>query len=74
MLEVLKMYAVTIGWAVAGSVGMGLGVIIALKMFALSTRNVDEWELVKSGNIPIAVILAAFIVSLGIVIAAAVRA
>jgi hypothetical protein len=30
---------------------MGLGVIITLKLFDLSTRNVDEWELIKRGNI-----------------------
>jgi uncharacterized membrane protein YjfL (UPF0719 family) len=52
---------------------MGLGIIIALKMFDLSTRDVDEWELIKQGNIPIAIILASVIISLGIVIAAAVR-
>jgi uncharacterized membrane protein YjfL (UPF0719 family) len=52
---------------------MGIGIIIALKLFALSTRKVDEWELIKQGNIPMAIVLAAFIISLGIVIASAVH-
>jgi uncharacterized membrane protein YjfL (UPF0719 family) len=52
---------------------MGLGIIIALKLFTLSTRKVDEWELIKQGNIAMAIILAAVIIALGIVIAAAVR-
>jgi len=30
---------------------MGLGIIIGVKMFELSTRKVDEWELIKQGNI-----------------------
>jgi uncharacterized membrane protein YjfL (UPF0719 family) len=71
--EIFQAYLITFGWAVVGSIGMGLGIIIALKMFDLSTRNIDEWELVKQGNIPIAIILAAVILALGIVIASAVR-
>ena len=40
-------------------------------MFTLSTRGLDEWELVKQGNLSIAIILAAVIISLGIVVAGA---
>ena len=73
MPEILQAYLITFGWAITGSIGMGLGIIIALKMFDFSTRDVDEWDLIKKGNIPVAIILAAVIISLGIVIAAAVR-
>jgi len=66
-------YLITLGWAMVGSLGMGLGIIIALRMFTLSTRDVDEWKLVREGNIPIAIILAAVIIALGIVVASAVR-
>jgi uncharacterized membrane protein YjfL (UPF0719 family) len=52
---------------------MGLGIIIALKMFDLSTRNVDEWDLIKQGNIPMAIILDSAIIALGIVVAAAIH-
>lgn len=71
--EVLRAYVVTFGWAIIGSIAMGLGIIIALKMFALSTRKVDEWELIRQGNLPMAIILASVIISLGIVIASAVH-
>ncbi|HEY1601797.1 MAG TPA: DUF350 domain-containing protein [Pirellulales bacterium] len=73
MDEIFKAYAITFGWAIVGSVGMGFGIIIALKMFTLSTRKVDEWELIKQGNVPMGIILAAIIIALGIVIAAAVH-
>jgi uncharacterized membrane protein YjfL (UPF0719 family) len=73
MLDIGTAYLITFGWAIVGSVAMGLWIIIALKLFALSTRKVDEWELIKQGNIAMAIILAAVIVSLGIVISAAVR-
>lgn len=71
--EVLRAYAVTFGWAIVGSLSMGIGIIIALKLFTLSTRKVDEWELIREGNLSMAIILAAIIVSLGIVIASAVH-
>lgn len=71
--QVLLDYAITFGWAIVGSVSMGLGIILALKMFDWSTPDVDEWELVKQGNIPIAIILASVVISLGIVISAAIN-
>ena len=72
-MEVLRAYAITFGWALVGSVSMGVGIIIALKMFDLSTRDVDEWSLIKQGNIAMAIIIAAVILSLGIVVSSAIR-
>ncbi len=66
-------YLITFGWAIVGSVSMAIGIIIALKMFDLSTPRVDEWELVKQGNIPIAIIFASLILAVGYVIAACVH-
>jgi uncharacterized membrane protein YjfL (UPF0719 family) len=71
--QILWAYLVTFGWAIVGSISMGLGIIIAVKMFEMSTRRVDEWELIKQNNIAMAIIMAAVIVSVGIVIAAAVQ-
>jgi uncharacterized membrane protein YjfL (UPF0719 family) len=73
MPEILIAYLITFGWAVVGSVAMGVGIIVTLKLFDLSTRNVDEWALVKEGNIPIAIILSSVILSLGIVVSAAIH-
>ena len=63
-----KLFLVTIGWAITGGVGMGLGLIIALKIFTLMTHKVDEWELIKQGNIPIAIIMGAVVVGTSLVI------
>ena len=71
--EILTAYAITFGWAIIGSISMGLGIIIAVKMFEMSTHRVDEWELIKQNNIAMAIILASVIVSVGIVIAAAIQ-
>jgi uncharacterized membrane protein YjfL (UPF0719 family) len=73
MSEIMTAYLITAGWALVGSISVGLGIIIALKMFTVSTRNVDEWELIKEGNIPMAIILASVVLSLGLVISAAIQ-
>jgi hypothetical protein len=73
MPDLLSAYLITFGWAIVGSVSMGIGIIIAIKLFDLATREVDEWALVKAGNIPISIILAAIILSLGIVVSAAIH-
>ena len=64
----LKAYAATIGWAVAGGIAMGLGLIIALKTFTFLTRDVNEWELVKQGNLGMSIILASVILGTSLVI------
>ena len=73
MLNILTAYAITFGWAIVGSTAMGIGIIITLRLFTYSTRAVDEWELIKQNNTAMAIILAAVIISLGIVVASAVR-
>lgn len=73
MAQILNAYAITFGWAIVGSFSMGLGIIIALKMFDLSTSKVDEWELIKQGNVPMAIILASVIIALGMVISSAIH-
>jgi uncharacterized membrane protein YjfL (UPF0719 family) len=71
--EIFTAYLITFGWAIVGSVSMGIGIIITLKLFDLSTRNVDERELIKQGNIPMAMILASVIIALGVVVSAAIH-
>jgi uncharacterized membrane protein YjfL (UPF0719 family) len=73
MLEITTAYLITFGWAIVGSIAMGIGIIIAVKLFAISTRKVDEWELIKQNNIAMAIILASVIISVGIVISSAIR-
>jgi uncharacterized membrane protein YjfL (UPF0719 family) len=72
-MAIFTAYAITFGWALVGSIGMGLGLIIALKMFTLSTPKVDEWELIKQGNIAMAIVLAAVIIAVGVVVAGAIH-
>jgi uncharacterized membrane protein YjfL (UPF0719 family) len=73
MPEIFTAYLITFGWAIVGSISMGIGIIIALRLFDFSTRKVDEWELIKQGNIAMAIILASVIIALGIVVSAAIH-
>jgi uncharacterized membrane protein YjfL (UPF0719 family) len=73
MPEIMNAYLITFGWALVGSISMGVGIIITLKLFDVSTRGVDEWQLIKDGNVPMAIVLAAVIISLGIVVSAAIH-
>ena len=68
MREILIAYLITFGWAIVGALSMAVGIVIALKLFDLSTPKVDEWQLVKDGNIPIAIIFASLILSVGYVV------
>jgi hypothetical protein len=43
-MDIFTAYLITFGWAIVGSVGMGVGIVIALKLFDLSTPRLDEWE------------------------------
>lgn len=71
-LHILKAYGITMGWAMVGAVSMGLGIIIALKLFTISTKNVDEWELIKNNNTAMAIIMAAIVVGCSAVVAVAI--
>jgi uncharacterized membrane protein YjfL (UPF0719 family) len=73
MDQIFTAYLVTFGWAIVGSISMGIGLIIAVKLFEFSTHRVDEWELIKQNNIAMAIILAAVIISVGMVISSAVQ-
>lgn len=73
MLEILTNFLLTFSWAVVGSISMGVGIIITLRLFDLSTSKVDEWALIKENNTAMAIVLAAVVISLGIVVSAAIR-
>ena len=72
-MEILFAYVVTFGWAIVGSVSMGLGLVVSLFVFTHLTPGIDEWKLVREGSIPMAIILAAVIIACGVVVASAIR-
>ena len=65
----LLQYLGTFGWALVGAVSMGVGLAVALKIFTVLTPGIDEIEELKKGNVGVAIVLAAVIVSMGVVVA-----
>jgi len=67
-MMLLGLWGKAIGWALAGGIGMGLGLVVSLKIFTLLTREVDEWGEVKKNNIGMSIILSAVILGTSLVI------
>ena len=74
LTHLLTAFAITFGWAIVGSISMAIGLFVALKIFTLATRGVDEWKLIREGNIAMAIILAAVILAVGYVVATITKA
>jgi uncharacterized membrane protein YjfL (UPF0719 family) len=72
MTDILFQYLITFGWALTGSVSMAIGIAIALKIFDVSTPKIDEWKCIEQGNIAMAIVIAAIIISVGLVISSAI--
>ena len=66
---VMLQYLVTVGWAIAGAISMGIGLGVALKVFTALTPKLDEMEELRKGNLAVAIVLAAVIVAMGAVVA-----
>lgn len=56
-------YLITLGWAVVGSIAMGISLIIVLNIYNLSTKSINEWEELEKNNISIAIIKASLILA-----------
>lgn len=66
MPDILIEYLVTLGWGITGAVTMAIALPILLKTFAWFTP-IDEWEELKKGNLGVAIVLAALILSFAVV-------
>ncbi|MCZ6553232.1 MAG: DUF350 domain-containing protein [SAR324 cluster bacterium] len=72
-MEILTAYLITFGWALVGSVSMGIGLVLSLTIFNWLNRGVDEWQLIKEGSIAMAIVMASVVLAAGIVVGAAIR-
>ena len=61
-------YFRAIGWALSASIGFSLGVAIAVFIFNKLSRDIDEWQEIKNGNIGVALIEVALIVMIGLIV------
>ena len=61
-------YLRAVGWALTASIGFSLGVAIAVLIFNKLSRDIDEWQEIKNGNIGVALIEVALIIMIGIIV------
>lgn len=73
MMQILLDYLVTFGWAIVGSVSMGVSLLLCLRLFAWGTHEIDEWAEIKKGNIAVAIIIASVVLSCAWVVSAVIR-
>ncbi|UCD38744.1 MAG: hypothetical protein JSW54_04495 [Fidelibacterota bacterium] len=66
--ETMILYLRTIGWALAVSIGFSLGTAIAVWIFSIISKDIDEWAEVKNKNYGVAAIFVALIVMIGVLV------
>lgn len=64
---IFREYLFTFGWAIVGAISMAVALAVMLKVFNWLTP-IKEWDLVKEGNVAVAIILSSAIISTAIVI------
>ncbi len=70
---VLLNIAIGMLWAVAGGISLAIVAPIALKIFDWMTKDIDEVEELKKGNMAVGLILFGVILGISLVVAAAIH-
>ncbi len=70
---ILLNVAIGMLWAVAGGVSLAIVAPIAIKIFDWMTKDIDEVEELKKGNMAVGLILFGVILGLSIIVAAAIH-
>lgn len=55
-------------WAMVASVSFAFSMGLAIKVFDLLSKDINEWEEIKKGNLGVALIFVAMILSVGLVL------
>jgi len=58
----------SLAWAVVASVSFAFAIGLAIKVFDWLSGGIDEWEEIKKGNIGVALIFVALILSVGLIL------
>jgi uncharacterized membrane protein YjfL (UPF0719 family) len=55
-------------WAMVAAVSFAFSMGLAIKVFDALSRDINEWEEIKKGNLGVALIFVAMILSVGLVL------
>lgn len=72
MAQLLQNFGFLFGYGISAALTMAAGLVILIKIWDHFTP-IDEWEELKKGNIAVAIVTAAVIISLALVVAAAIQ-
>jgi uncharacterized membrane protein YjfL (UPF0719 family) len=64
----LWQFARSFGWAMVAAISFAFAMGLAIKVFDMLSRDIDEWEEIKKGNWGVAMIFTAMILSVGLVL------
>lgn len=66
--QMLMSYLKGFLWSLVASISFAVGISIALLVFDLFSREINEWEEIKKGNIGVALIFISLILVIGLLI------
>jgi len=58
----------SLAWAIVAAVSFAFSMGLAIKVFDWLSKDINEWEEIKKGNIGVALIFVAMILSIGLVL------
>lgn len=58
----------SMAWALVAAVSFAFAMALAIKVFDVLSKDIDEWEEIKKGNLGVALIFVAMILSVGLVL------
>ena len=58
----------SMGWAIVAAVSFAFSMALAIKVFDALSKDINEWEEIKKGNLGVALIFVAMILSVGLVL------
>jgi uncharacterized membrane protein YjfL (UPF0719 family) len=67
-LMTLSQMARSLAWALVAAVSFALAMGLAIKVFDWLSKDINEWEEIRKGNIGVALIFVAMILSVGLVL------
>ena len=73
MPEIFKDYIITFGWAIVGSVSMGISLIITLRILTFFTLRLDEEKELANNNIAISIVIASIVLACAWVVSSVIR-
>ncbi len=70
--QLMMEYLATVGWALVAALSMSISMAILQVVYNKLTPNIDETEELKKGNLAVAIVMGAVILSFGFVVGMAV--